>query len=271
MFHNGHHFVQIVDGEPRTRRIDRRVVHTNRNCRTNMRNRWGKRSALHPGQVLDGTHYNAQLTCTMCLEVHPRDLFQNRTVQPNIRYNNGMNIRCRYCIDKLKTCGYSVNAFIEQDDDEKEDGEEDDDEEEEEKKEEEEEFIDSSEEDTEEEKEDKEEEEAEFIDAEADTEEEEEFIDAEEDTEEEKEDTAEEEVEEEVEEEEEEEEDIYYNVEQILEHKLVPAKSGTFHLMLLIKWEGYTQEHNTWEPYKELRHTTVFEQYNASHNLIQKE
>ena len=276
MFNNGHNFMNMVDGEPRSRRIDRRVAKFHRNCRTNMRNRWGKRSALHAGQVLDGTHYNAHLTCTMCLEIHPRDAFQNRTVQPNIRYNNGMNIRCRYCIDKLKTCGYSVNAFIEEDDNNDADDEEDD-EDKEDGDEEEEEEIGDDDEDTEEEeeegedqedKEDQEdtEEDQEDKDDTDDTEEEEEEKEEEENTEEEK----EKEEEENTEEEKEDDGTVYYEVEQIIEHKLTPAKSGTFNLLFLIKWKGYSNKHNSWEPYKELRHTTVFQQYNASHKLIDK-
>ena len=100
---NGHTFSKIVDSKYRSQRIDKRLSQNHKGCRTNMRDRQGKRSKLLPGEVLSGTNYDEQMICMECFDAYSRDLFQNKTVLNTIRHNNGMNIRCRYCIDKLNS------------------------------------------------------------------------------------------------------------------------------------------------------------------------
>lgn len=117
---NGHAFKSIVDGESRIYRSDRRLNLKNEFCRTNMRNREGKRSFLVKGQVLSGTHYSSYLRCTNCNLLKERKEFWNYTVQESIRHNNGCNIRCRSCQPKKYTycLGYHVDDFVVEDYDE---------------------------------------------------------------------------------------------------------------------------------------------------------
>ncbi len=211
--HNGHTFSKMVDSKHRRHRIDKRLSKNHKGCRTNMRDREGKRSKLLPGEVLSGTKYDEQMTCMGCFDTYSRDLFQNKSVLSTIRHNNGMNIRCRYCIDKLKTNGYKLNAFIAKN----------------------------------------EAEEQEISDEEEDSDE-----DSDEDDELE---------EDELEEDEDDLEDDYFNVEKILNHKLT-KKAGKLSLQLLVKCEGYSSKHNTWEPYDNLKYTMAFKNYNLNHQLI---
>jgi hypothetical protein len=206
MFKNGHTFNAIVDFKHRSQRIDKRLSHNHKGCRTNMRDRQGERSKLVAGEVLSGTNYAEQMICVMCLETYPRDLFQNKSVSSTIRHNNGMNIRCRYCVDNIKTKGYKPNAFIATDFEDtniyiKEDEDEDEDE-----------------------------------DNETEYDETEDEDDEPEDDE--------------------DEDDEYFKVETILDHKI--RKSDLF---VLVKWEGYSSKHNSWEPCRNLKHTTEFKKY----------
>ena len=38
-------------------------------------------------------------------------------------------------------------------------------------------------------------------------------------------------------------------------------------LELLVKWEGYDETYNSWEPYSEIKSTEVFKQYCLNNNL----
>jgi hypothetical protein len=40
------------------------------------------------------------------------------------------------------------------------------------------------------------------------------------------------------------EESEYFEIEQIMKHKILPTNK----IMLFIKWNGYDEAHNTWEP-----------------------
>lgn len=40
------------------------------------------------------------------------------------------------------------------------------------------------------------------------------------------------------------EDSVYFEVEQILKHKILPKNK----IMLFVKWNGYDEKENTWEP-----------------------
>jgi hypothetical protein len=54
-------------------------------------------------------------------------------------------------------------------------------------------------------------------------------------------------------------------VEDIREHR--GRGKNAHHLQFLVKWEGFPDEENTWEPYEHLRDTDVFQVYCRQHGI----
>jgi transposase InsO family protein len=59
---------------------------------------------------------------------------------------------------------------------------------------------------------------------------------------------------------------LEFFIESILSHR-GNSKSKKSQLSFLIKWEGYDETHNSWEPYSEVRDTTSCHDYLKSHNM----
>jgi hypothetical protein len=99
---NGHYSSTIINySEPLKCHIDLRLKKKHMYMRTNIRAFPFNRAHIARGDVLDGTHYNANLRCVKCLVLQPRIEFENRAVAKSIRKNNGCNIHCRACVDEM--------------------------------------------------------------------------------------------------------------------------------------------------------------------------
>jgi hypothetical protein len=59
---------------------------------------------------------------------------------------------------------------------------------------------------------------------------------------------------------------LEFFIEEILSHK-GNSKSKKSLLFFLIKWVGYDDTHNSWEPYSEVRDTTMCHDYLKSHGM----
>ena len=59
---------------------------------------------------------------------------------------------------------------------------------------------------------------------------------------------------------------LEFFIESILQHK-GDAKSRKTQLSFLIKWVGYDETYNSWEPYSEVRDTDICHDYLRSHAM----
>lgn len=112
----GHLYAARIDGDPEHEHVDLRVRPDNRQRRSNMRDRAGKRSHVTTGRSLAGTHYDRrQLRCTKCGMWKSRGQFANMAVEGRIRHQNGCNIRCRDCqpAEYQYEHGYKLEGFVE--------------------------------------------------------------------------------------------------------------------------------------------------------------
>ena len=244
-----HTYLPIVEGGPRRDRIDSRLSSTHKQLRTNVT--LNGKSTYIPKRddgkrILQGTLYADVAECPDCKKILRKKYFENHAIRKNIRKNNGLNLYCRDCqsVHYTKKSGYKLgdggDNFIADDDEEpgyyKKSAEE------------------------------KAEEKAEFED-DGDTDDEEESIqnkliesslhdNDEEEGEEEDEEEGEEEDEEEGEEEDEEGEE--FHVEDIICHKYIKRSRK---ILFAVKWLGYEDEKNTFEPAESLCHLDVFQRY----------
>lgn len=109
----GHLYGARIDGDHESEHVDLRVRPDNRQRRSNMRDRAGKRSYVTTGRSLPGTHYDRTLRCTKCKTWKSRGQFANMAVEGRIRWQNGCNIRCRDCQDRQHEHGYKLDGFVE--------------------------------------------------------------------------------------------------------------------------------------------------------------
>jgi hypothetical protein len=58
---------------------------------------------------------------------------------------------------------------------------------------------------------------------------------------------------------------MQYIVGRIIRHQ--GTMRERLNLRFLVKWEGYGDEHNSWEPYSELRHNVVLHEYLNTHRM----
>src|SRR5690606_8226153 len=58
----------------------------------------------------------------------------------------------------------------------------------------------------------------------------------------------------------EEEKDIF-EIEQILNHRMMTSKSGKKEYEYFVKWKGYSDEYNSWIPYENFIDTAILEAY----------
>jgi hypothetical protein len=49
--------------------------------------------------------------------------------------------------------------------------------------------------------------------------------------------------------------------ERFIPERFLDAKVENGQYYYLTKWEGYSDEHNTWQPYRSLRHMHIFKQF----------
>lgn len=108
----GHRYADLIEGKNQRRRIDYRVRAENRNRRSNVTPRVGKRRYLLPGSSQKGTTYAAILKCTECRAWKLRREFYNMAVSAEIRQHNGCNVRCRDCQVNEYSGGYKVDDFV---------------------------------------------------------------------------------------------------------------------------------------------------------------
>ena len=56
-----------------------------------------------------------------------------------------------------------------------------------------------------------------------------------------------------------------HGYERFIPEHILDAKFENNDYFYLIKWEGYSDEHNTWEPIRLIRHRRIFQQFKRQH------
>jgi hypothetical protein len=56
-----------------------------------------------------------------------------------------------------------------------------------------------------------------------------------------------------------------HGYERFIPERILDAKFENNDYFYLIKWEGYSDEHNTWEPIRSVRHLRIFQQFKRQH------
>ena len=234
---NGHHYSHSIANEALH---DRRVKVEHLGDTTNIRSPNGTRKTIKKGRSMKGTHFDNTRMCRTCNVIQPKFNFRDLTVLEKDQSCNSLNIHCRGCQTTKHTSGYVQDAFVVADEEEEDIDDEDEEEESE--------YEDDEDDEEESDVGDEEEEESEYED------DEEEESDVEDEDDEEESDEDESDVGEKKDDVDEEE----FEVERICSHRL---RKHTLEFEFLVQWLNYGEEHDSWEPYGELRHLTIVKNY----------
>lgn len=108
---NGHFSSDIVNfNAPLEAHVDKRLKPSNKYLRTNINGFKFKRPDIK-GEEVDGTFYDEMMRCVKCNVLKERKHFENMSVSEKNRSNNGLNIHCRNCLEKMHTKLYLVEAI----------------------------------------------------------------------------------------------------------------------------------------------------------------
>jgi len=113
LIENGHEFAHVIQGKSYNANYrDNRLSWRNAGLRSNIRDRDGSKLTINHKKI-NGYSYDKNLICATCEKILPRSQFENQTINKKHKKYIGFNIKCRKCsVSQYEKNGYKLEGFV---------------------------------------------------------------------------------------------------------------------------------------------------------------